>query len=171
MARAVPADFTEFMQARWSALFRTAYLLTGNRHDAEELLQEAMARTCVSWLRIRDKGAVDAYVRRILVHEASRGWRRRGREQTVDDLPLPGHGGGVPEHETHLVVWEAIRRLPPRMRAALVLRYYEDLSEADTAAILGCSVGTVKSQSHAAITRLRTTLGDSFAMSSLKGES
>ena len=56
MARAVPADFTEFMQARWSALFRTAYLLTGNRHDAEELLQEAMARTCVSWLRIRDKG-------------------------------------------------------------------------------------------------------------------
>lgn len=170
MGRAVPADFTEFMQARWSALFRTAYLLTGNRHDAEELLQEAMARTCVSWSRIRDKGALDAYVRRILVHQASKGWRRRGREQVSGEIDLPGHGGGVPEGETRLVVWEAIRLLPPRMRAALVLRYYEDLSEADTAAVLGCSVGTVKSQTHAAIARLRTTLGDSFAVS-LKGES
>lgn len=170
MQRAAPADFTEFMHARWAALFRTAYVLTGDRHDAEELLQEAMARTCVKWDGIRDKGAADGYVRRILVHEASRGWRRRSRERVTDEVPLPGHGGGLPQHETHLDVWREVQLLPPRMRAALVLRYYEDLTEADTAAALGCSVGTVKSQTHAAIQRLRTTLGEPIA-ASLRGES
>jgi RNA polymerase sigma-70 factor (sigma-E family) len=170
MPRAEPADFTEFMHARWSSLFRTAYLLTGNPHDAEELLQDALARTCVKWRGIRDKGAADGYVRRILVHEASRGWRRRAREQVTDEVPLPGSGGGLVEHETRLDVWREICLLPPRMRAVLVLRYYEDLTETDTAAVLGCSVGTVKSQSHAAIKRLRSTLGDPV-MASLKGES
>jgi len=83
---------------------------------------------------------------------------------------VPGHGGGLSGHETRLDVWREICLLPPRMRAVLVLRYYEDLTEADTAAALGCSVGTVKSQSHAAIKRLRLTLGDPVG-TPLRGES
>lgn len=153
-------DFSEFMRARWSALFRTAYLLTGSRHEAEDLLQEALAKTCVRWRRIRDKAAADAYVRRIMAHDATRGWRRRGRERSTAELPDAGHDGGLDRRETHLDLWTQIQALPPRMRAVLVLRYYEDLSEADTARELGCSVGAVKSQAHHAIKRLRAAVGD-----------
>lgn len=155
-------DFSEFMSARWAALYRTAYLLTGDRHQAEELLQDAFARTCLKWKGIRDKNAADAYVRRILVHEASRGWRRRHRERVTDQLPDDGHDGGLGSRETQLDLWPEIRALPPRQRAVLVLRYYEDLTEAQTAVELGCSVGTVKSQAHAAIRRLRTALGSTL---------
>lgn len=170
MDRTNTEDFSEFMHARWGALFRTAYLLTGNRHDAEELLQDALARTCVKWKTIRDKGAADAYVRRILSHEASKGWRRRGRERVTAELPDPGHDGGVPGREQHVDLWHEIQQLPPRMRAALVLRYYEDLTEAATAAELGCSVGAVKSQTHAAVARLRNALGTPVEAGT-KGES
>lgn len=159
MERTAPVDFTEFMRARWGTLFRTAYLLTGNRHDAEELLQEALARTCTKWGSIRDKGAAEAYVRRILVHEAGRGWRRRDRERVTDAPPDAGSVGG--DSDQHVDLWRAICALPPRMRAALVLRYYEDLSVGDTALALACSEGAVKSQTHAAVKRLRGALGPS----------
>lgn len=105
------------MTARWGALFRTAYLLTGNQHHAEELLQDALARTCVKWAGIRDKGAADAYVRRILAHEATKVWRRRGRERLTDEAPEPSHDGGVESHELRLDLWHEIQQLPPRMRA------------------------------------------------------
>jgi RNA polymerase sigma-70 factor (sigma-E family) len=155
--------FSEFMHVRWGALFRTAYLLTGSRHEAEDLLQDALAKTCVRWRSIRDKSAAEAYVRRIMVHDASKGWRRSRRERATVELPDMGHDGGIDRREDHLDLWSQIQVLSPRMRAVLVLRYYEDLSEADTAHELGCSVGAVKSQAHHAINRLRTAFGDPTA--------
>lgn len=152
--------FSEFMTARWPPLYRTAYLLTGDRHDAEDLLQSALARTCVRWSSIRDKRAADAYVRRAMVHQMSRQWKRQKREVLTDDLPDLGHSGGLDVHAGHLALWAEIRKLPPRMRATLVLRYVEDLTEADTALELGCSVGSVKSQTHHALRRLRAALPD-----------
>ena len=151
-------SFSEFMAARWGPLYRTAYLLTGERHEAEDLLQDALARTCVRWSAIRDKGAADAYVRRAMVNQMSRQWGKRKRELVTDDLPDAGHGGGIDGRADHLALWEEIRRLPPRMRATLVLRYVEDLTEEATARELGCSVGSVKSQTHHAIKRLRAAL-------------
>src|SRR6476659_1516778 len=142
--------FDEFMAARWGPLFRTAYLLTGERHDAEDLLQTALARTCVRWGSIRDKGAADAYVRRAMVHLAQRQWKRRGREVVREHLPEESHD--------HLAMWAEIRKLPTRMRATLVLRYFEDLSVEATARELGCSEGAVKSQTHHALRRLRAVL-------------
>lgn len=152
--------FSEFMAARWGPLYRTAYLLTGDRHEAEDLLQGALARTCVRWDSIRDKGAADAYVRRAMVHAASRQWGKRGREVVTDEVPDLGHFGGLDVRADHLALWTEIRRLPPRMRATLVLRYVEDLTEAATAHALGCSVGAVKSQTHHALKRLRAALPD-----------
>jgi RNA polymerase sigma-70 factor (sigma-E family) len=149
--------FEEFMAARWKALYRTAYLLTGDRHDAEDLLQTALARTCVRWSAIRDKGAADAYVRRAMTNQAQRGWRRRGREVVTEAPPDRGldHLG---LRADHLALWDEVRRLPPRMRAAIVLRYFEDLSVAETARELGCSEGAVKSQTHHALRHLRAAM-------------
>ena len=160
MKAADEAAFTEFVSGRWAALYRSAYLLTGNRHDAEDLLQTVLANTYVGWGRIRDRGATEAYVRRSMVNAASRGWRTRGRSVPTDEVPDPGDDGGLSGLGDRAVLWRAVCELPPRMRAALVLRYYEDLSEAETAAALGCSVGSVKSQTHHAIKRLRAALGD-----------
>jgi RNA polymerase sigma-70 factor (sigma-E family) len=153
-------SFSEFMAARWAPLYRTAYLLTGGREEAEDLLQSALARTCVRWDRIRDKRAADAYVRKAMVNQMSRQWRTRGRELPTEELADTGHDGGLGVRAEHLDLWVEIRKLPPRMRATLVLRYVEDLSEADTAAELGCSVGSVKSQTHHALKRLRAALPD-----------
>jgi RNA polymerase sigma-70 factor (sigma-E family) len=158
-----PADeaaFTEFVQGRWAALYRTAYLLTGDRHEAEDLLQTALANTYAGYGRIRDRGATEAYVRRALVNAASRGWARRGRSVLTDAVPDPGHDGGFSGLAEQEVLWRAVCELPPRMRATLVLRYYEDLSEAETATALDCSLGSVKSQTHHALKRLRAALGE-----------
>lgn len=150
--------FSEFMTARWAPLYRTAYLLTGDRHEAEDLLQDALARTCVRWASLRDKRAADAYVRRAMVNQMSRQWGRRKREVPTEDLPDAGHDGDLDLRADRLAVWAEIRRLPPRMRATLVLRYLEDLTEEATARELGCSVGSVKSQTHHALKRLRAAL-------------
>jgi RNA polymerase sigma-70 factor (sigma-E family) len=148
------------MAARWTPLYRTAYLLTGDPHEAEELLQSALARTCLKWSSIREKGAADAYVRRAMVHQMTSRWRRPRRELATAELPDRGHGGGLDVRADHLALWAAIRRLPPRMRATLVLRYLEDLTEEATARELGVSVGSVKSQTHHALRRLRAALPD-----------
>src|SRR5688500_20234483 len=161
MRSADETAFAEFVQGRWAALYRTAYLLTGNRHDAEDLLQTALANTYVGWRRIRDRGATEAYVRRALVNAASRGWRKRGRTVLTDEVPDPGHDGGLTGLADKAALWRAVSDLPPRMRATLVLRYYEDLSEAETAAALDCSVGSVKSQTPPALKRLRAALDES----------
>ena len=149
--------FAEFAKARWQPLYRTAYLLTGDRHDAEDLLQTALARTCVRWSSIRDKGAADAYVRTAMVHQARRGWSRRGREVVTGDLPDAGHDN-LALRADHLALWAEVRRLPPRMRTVVVLRFFEDLSVAETAREMGCSEGAVKSQTHHALKRLRAAL-------------
>ncbi|WP_148572830.1 SigE family RNA polymerase sigma factor [Nocardioides caldifontis] len=160
MNRAHDQAFSDFVAARWAALFRSAYLLTGNRHEAEDLLQTALANTYVAWPRIRDLGALEGYVRRALVNAASRGWRARGRTVVTDAVPDPGHDGGLGVLGDRATLWQAVCDLPPRMRATLVLRYYEELSEAETAAALGCSTGSVKSQTHHALKRLRAALAD-----------
>jgi RNA polymerase sigma-70 factor (sigma-E family) len=154
------ADFGDFMAASWPRLYRTAYLLTGEPHEAEDLLQTVLARTCVRWSSIRDKRAAEGYVRRGLAREVQKTWRRRGRELVTEELPEAGHSGGLAARADHLALWQEIRKLPPRMRATLVLRYFEDLTEAETAEALGCSLGSVKSQTHHAISRLRTALPD-----------
>ena len=151
------ADFTAYLQARQGHLLRTAYLLTGDRHQAEDLLQTALAKLYLAWDRIHDRESVDGYVRRILVNENSSLWRRawRRREWTTDDLPDTS-----PSHDSYdeglaRAVWEVVSTLPRKARAVVVLRYYEQLSEAETAEALGISVGTVKSQASRALAALR----------------
>jgi RNA polymerase sigma-70 factor (sigma-E family) len=152
--------FADFMAASWARLYRTAYLLTGDPHEAEDLLQTVLAKTCVRWGSIRDKRAAEAYVRRGLAREVQRTWRRRSREVVTDEVPDLGHAGALATRADHLALWQEIRNLPPRMRATLVLRYFEDLTEAQTADALGCSIGSVKSQTHHALVRLRAALPD-----------
>jgi len=155
MKSADEAAFTEFVSGRWAALFRTAYLLTGDRHEAEDLLQTALANTYVGWGRIRDRGATEAYVRRALVNAASRGWRKRARTVLTDEVPDPGHDGGLSGLADQAVLWRAVCELPPRMRATLVLRYYEDLSEEQAARVLGCSTRALRALTARGLLALR----------------
>lgn len=147
------ADFVE----QWSpALLRVAFLLTGDRWLAEDLLQTALLKTSRRWSRIADHQAAYPYVRRVLVTTYA-GWRRRRRVGEVLTDQLPEHAGVDGAVAPGRAV-AALDVLPPRMRAVIVLRYYEDLSEADTAAALGCSTGSVKSQASRGLARLRVEL-------------
>jgi RNA polymerase sigma-70 factor (sigma-E family) len=149
--------YAAFVEAAWHRHLRTATLLTGDRHRAEELLQDCLVKLYVRWRR----AATDdphAYLRRMLVNGHVSWWRRRRRELLTDQPPetaehAPGSG---PDELDELQ--RALRGLPERQRAVVVLRHFEDLSEKDTAAALGCSVGTVKSQNSRAVARLRTAL-------------
>jgi RNA polymerase sigma-70 factor (sigma-E family) len=150
-------DFRSYVTGRSAALLRTAYLLTGNRADAEDLLQTALAKTYLSWDRIRDREAVDGYVRRVMVNTQTSWWRRRKvDEHPTDELPDRGAGrDGTADLDLHDALWTALATLPTRQRAMVVLRYYEDLSEAETARVMGVSVGTVKSTTSRALSKLR----------------
>jgi len=149
------ASFEEYVVARSAALLRTAYLLTGNRADAEDLLQTALAKTYLAWDRIRDREAVDGYVRRTLVNTQTSFWRRKRPEALYDEPPeRPGRDAHA-DADLHDALWTALSRLGRKQRAIVVLRYYEDLSEAETAALLGISVGTVKSTTSRALAVLR----------------
>src|SRR6478735_10697367 len=152
------ADFAAYLAARQPSLLRTAYLLTGNRHDAEDLVQTAFAKLYLSWDKVRDHGAIDGYVRRILVNEHNslwrRAWKRREHAQEQPVLDRPVHD--APDDGTGSELWTLVQTLPRKARAVVVLRYYEELSEAETAATLGISVGTVKSQTSRALAALRT---------------
>jgi RNA polymerase sigma-70 factor (sigma-E family) len=156
------AAFEAFVLGRQAALFRLAFLLSGDRHHAEDLVQGTLERTYQHWRRVATAGNPEAYVRRILVNTAT-DWRRARRhvvEQSLDSAPgLPSQrDGGTDLVETHDVVVRALRGLPVKMRAVLVLRYFEDLSEAETALVLDCSVGTVKSQASRGLARLRAAM-------------
>jgi RNA polymerase sigma-70 factor (sigma-E family) len=143
-------DFEEFVVARRGALLRTAYLLTGNHHDAEDLVQSALIKVVPKWGRIKDHP--ESYVRKVLARESVNRWRgRRWREVTSDALPETAHHDST----DRVALLEDLRRLSPRQRAVLVLRYFDDLTEADTAAALGISEGTVKSHAREALARLR----------------
>lgn len=151
------AGFADFVD-QWSpALLRVAFLLTGDRWLAEDLLQAALLKTSRRWSRIADHQAAYPYVRRVLVTTYA-GWRRRRRVSEVLTDSLPEHGATVGDDAAAGSAVAALDALPPRMRAVIVLRYYEDLSEADTAAALGCSTGSVKSQASRGLARLRVEL-------------
>lgn len=159
------AEYVEFVQARSSALLRTACLLTaGDRQAAEDLLQTALAQAYVTWRRIREPAAREAYVRRILCRAAVRRTRRPGwrAEELVAEPPDDPVGDLSESVDQRLSVWPLLRALPARQRAVLVLRYYEDLSEAQIADALGCSPGTVKSHASRAMETLRSQLGHDF---------
>jgi RNA polymerase sigma-70 factor (sigma-E family) len=150
------ADFRDYVALRSRALLRTAYLLTGNVADAEDLVQSALAKTYQAWSRIEDRGALDGYVRRAMVNTHISWWRRR----RVDEFPtdeIPDQPVAEPSSDTdrHDALRHAIGRLPQRMRAAVVLRFYEDMSEVEVAGVLGISQGTVKSTVSRAMAKLR----------------
>jgi RNA polymerase sigma-70 factor (sigma-E family) len=154
------ADFAAYLAARQASLLRTAYLLTGNRHDAEDLTQTAFAKLYLSWDKVRDRGSIDGYVRRILVNEHNSLWRRawKRRELAQDHALLDRVDGAVRDEYDEgrgSALWDLVQTLPRKARAVVVLRYYEEMTEAETAQVLGISVGTVKSQSSRALAALR----------------
>jgi RNA polymerase sigma-70 factor (sigma-E family) len=153
------AEFTDFVHAAWPTLYRTAYLLVGDRGLAEDLVQTTLAKTYVSWGRVRDRGAAGVYARTVLVNTALSWFRRRSWSSEIATSELPDRPTALPDDDRPLVV-AALRALPPRQRAVIVLRYYEDLTVEQTAAELGINAGTVKSQTSHAMTKLRSLLGD-----------
>lgn len=164
-------DFAAWMAARQPAMLRTAYALTGDAHAAEDLVQNALAKIYLAWGRLADRGNLDGYARTVLVNEHRSAWRRpwRRRELTTaepPDQPAPD----TPYDGERAAVWALVATLPPQRRAVIVLRYYEGLSEAETAALLGISTGTVKSQSSRALAALRTHLADHPALGAREEE-
>jgi RNA polymerase sigma-70 factor (sigma-E family) len=152
-------EFAGFAATRSSALIRVAYMLTGDQHAAEDLLQTALTKAAARWGRIHT--SPEAYVRQVMYREQVSWWRRRARHREIPMADLPDQAAAVPDisAETRLSLQQALRALPAGKRAVLVLRYFDDLPEAQVASILGCSVGTVRSQTHKAITQLRAALG------------
>ncbi|WP_243704964.1 SigE family RNA polymerase sigma factor [Micromonospora sp. KC723] len=164
-------EFREFVAARSGALLRTAYLLAGDWATAEDLLQTALTKTYLAWKRLGGIDAVESYARRVMVNTSTSWWRRRWHgERPTEVLP---ERAGVDEIEQQLdrdVLWQHLSALPARQRAVLVLRFYEDMSEAQTAALLEISPGTVKSQTSRALATLRRRLGEEAALDPLDQE-
>jgi RNA polymerase sigma-70 factor (sigma-E family) len=150
--------FRDFVAARLGRLSGTAYLLTCDHHAAQDLVQSALVRLARHWSRVSRAGAPDAYVRKVLYHEFVSSRRlSRSRELAIGDpIERAAPGDETNDAIRRLVLRQALARLTARQRAVIVLRYFDDLTEADTAEALGCSVGTVKSQTHHALGRLRT---------------
>ena len=148
--------FREYVTARRRSLLRTAYLLTGNVADAEDLVQSALAKTYSAWDRIQDMGALDGYVRRAIVNTHISWWRgRRMEELPTDEIPDQAVADHAADSDLQHTLRQAVDRLPERMRAAVLLRYYEDMTEAEVADVLGVSLGTVKSTVARAVAKLR----------------
>jgi RNA polymerase sigma-70 factor (sigma-E family) len=162
-ARRDSDEFCDFVASRSAALVRLAYLLIGDHELAQDLVQEALARVYVAWPRLRDIANAEAYTRRVITTTAI-SWRRRRsfHERPVEFLREPPSADPSEDLVVHEVLWAHLLALPPRQRAAIVLRYYQDLTEAQTADVMGCSVGTVKSQVFAGLSKLRGLLGHSF---------
>lgn len=149
-------DFRDYVRTRRRALLRTAYVLTGNLADAEDLVQSALAKTYLAWDRIADRGALDGYVRRAIVNTHISWWRRRRlQEYPTDELPDRAVADHAINSDLQETLRQAVDRLPPRMRAAIMLRYYDDMTEAEVAEALGVSLGTVKSTVARAVAKLR----------------
>ena len=162
---AAEAAFREFVAARSPALQRTAYLLVGDWGLAEDLVQTALVKTYLAWRRLDGLGAIEPYARTVLVHTASRWWRRRWRGErptaALPDRPVADDADAAAERDR---VWRLVLTLPARQRAVLVLRFYEDLTEAQTARVLDVSVGTVKSHTARALAALRQRLAGPAAL-------
>lgn len=139
------SSFRDFYQARIAALSRVAYLLTGDAHLAEDLLQQALIRVASRWERVLASGDPEPYVRKVLYHQHISWWRRSRRESaSAGELPETVQADHASAVVVTLSLRQALARLAPRQRAVLVLRFYEDLSDEQVAAALGCSVNTVK---------------------------
>lgn len=156
------SEYDTFVEASWHRLLRTAYLLARDWGAAEDLVQTALLKAWQAWPRLGDER--EAYVRKIIVNLHVSWWRRRWRqaeltsESPPDQAQAADHLGQADDRE---LVWQALGRLPARQRAVVVLRFFEDMTEAQTASTLGCSVGTVKSQASRALAKLR--VDESFA--------
>jgi RNA polymerase sigma-70 factor (sigma-E family) len=155
--RADEDDFRSFVAARSPALLWFAHVLTGDRGAAEDVVQTALAKTALGWSRVRRKDNPEGYVRRAIVNThlnamRRRPWREQPREYIHEDAEVRGPERELDDRDA---MWKALAELPPRQRAVLVLRYYEDLSESDIADVLGCSRGTVKSQAAKGLMHLR----------------
>ncbi len=157
-SRDVPT-FEEYAVSAWPSLYRSAYLLAGQHADAEDLAQQTLMKAHRAWARVCRAESPHAYVRRILTNTYLSAQRpQKRRLEVLTDAPPEGisdHGAGP---ETRLLLWPHVSRLPPRQRAVVVLRYYEDLGEAEIADALGCSRGTVKSTAHRALKALRAAM-------------
>ena len=154
-------EFTGFVRAHSAALFRTAYLMTGDYQRAEDLLQTTLVRVYQRWARVKVMDLPVAYARKVLVSQTVSWWRKRSSGESAlllrDEPDWRDPTEQVAEHQR---VWQAVLSLPPRQRAVTVLRYYEGLSEAEIARTLAMAPGTVKSHSHAATRRLAVLLGE-----------
>ena len=156
-----PGEFDAFVAGSGSRLLRTAYLLTGDQRAAEDLLQDTLLRVWSRWSRVRAADHPLAYARRVLVTTSVSRWRairsRTAGERLVADPPEPRAADPVGRDDE---LWQAVLSLPPRQRAVMVLGYYEDLTDAAAADVLGCAVGTVKSQRAKALRTLRVILAE-----------
>ncbi|MBV1850612.1 SigE family RNA polymerase sigma factor [Catellatospora tritici] len=151
--------FHDFVHARLNRLSRIAYLLAGDRHAAEDLLQNTLIRLASRWSKVMRAGTPDAYVRKMMYHEHVSNWRRNRHlraEYTTAQLPdVPAGADLAADTVRRLLLEQALAKLTRKQRAVIVLRYFEDLSEADAAEALGVSLGTIKSQTSHALSRLR----------------
>ena len=164
MDEAAEREFAEYFRARRDAVRRTAFLLCGDWHRADDHAQAAFVALHRHWRRIRDRAALDGWMRRTLVRsvvdESRRPWRReRSTDALIHGAPVAGPADGV---ATRHVLVDGLRSVPPRQRAVLVLRFLEGLDVAATAEVLGCSAGTVKSQTAHGLAALRSALGDAL---------
>lgn len=170
-SRSEAGGLQEFVRARGPALSRFAYLLTGSHDRAQDLVQAALVKVVPRWSKIAD-GDPEAYLRRVIYNERTSIWRRRRYTETaLEGVPEPvDPTDGAHHTELRLVLQRALAQLHPRQRAAVVLRFYEDLTEAQTAEVMGISVGTVKSQTHRALRRLREIAPDLRVFTELREE-
>ncbi|MFI7608604.1 SigE family RNA polymerase sigma factor [Micromonospora sp. NPDC049366] len=158
-------EFREFVAARSSALLRTAYLLAGDWATAEDLLQTALTKTYLAWKRLGGIEAIEPYARRVMVNTSTSWWRRRWHgERPTEVLPERPAADELERQLDRDLLWRHLRALPARQRAILVFRFYEDMSEAQTAALLDISTGTVKSQTSRALATLRRRMGAESAL-------
>ncbi|MFD0435255.1 SigE family RNA polymerase sigma factor [Streptomyces chartreusis] len=159
------SEFQSFVIGRWPRLLRTAFLLTGEQHAAEDLVQSTLEQVYVAWRRVGSADDPEAYVRRVMINAHARKHRRRLREFLApkDDSGLarevPDTGDRIAQAEDRDALLTALAQLPPRQREAVVLRYWEDLTETQTAEAMGCSVGAVKSNAAKGIAKLRAIPG------------
>ncbi|MCW2669540.1 MAG: polymerase, sigma-24 subunit, subfamily [Frankiales bacterium] len=156
MDAATAEVFDAFVRARHAALLRYGTVLTGDPHSAADLVQDALERTGLAWSRVQQQADPEGYVRRVMANRNISQWRRLRRERLVDVPPERVHE----DHPADDVMWGVLATLPRRQRTVLVLRYYEDLSEAEIARVLGIAQGTVKSQASKGIAALRAAIGE-----------
>ncbi len=153
------ATFEEYAGTAWPSLYRYAYLLSGNHADAEDIAQQTLLKAHRSWARIQESSSPAAYLRRMLTNTYLSHKRPKARQlELLTDAPPESVLAPAGGPEERMVLWPHVRSLPPRQRAVIVLRYYEDLSEQEIADTLGCSKGTVKSTAHHALKALRAAL-------------